>query len=324
MEYLITTRELADAVGVSESSIKRWADQGIVRATRTAGGHRRITLVEAIRFVRSLRLPLVRPEILHLPDVAAIGGAAAPEGGAAAQLFAYLHDGEEAKARGLLQSLYLSGASVAEIVDDVVAPAMARIGDLWRHGAAGILVEHLATEICLHAVGELMVLLPRATGGPLAVGGAPPGDPYALPTLAAAAVLTEEGFRAENLGPHTPFLALLDTLRELGPALVWVSMSAAPEQPERTRGEIVELARAMARIGAAVVVGGRQAQGLSLGREKNLAAIGTMGELAAFARGLAAVGAAAGGDARGVAKEKRGGRSPRAVSRVSKSTGEER
>ncbi|HJL18291.1 MAG TPA: helix-turn-helix domain-containing protein [Sandaracinaceae bacterium LLY-WYZ-13_1] len=38
---LLTTSEAADALGVSPTSIKRWADAGRLPAQKTAGGHRR-------------------------------------------------------------------------------------------------------------------------------------------------------------------------------------------------------------------------------------------------------------------------------------------
>jgi excisionase family DNA binding protein len=52
MQNTLSPRELAAAVGVSESSLKRWADEGRVKVARTAGGHRRIELAEAVRFIR--------------------------------------------------------------------------------------------------------------------------------------------------------------------------------------------------------------------------------------------------------------------------------
>ena len=69
MKTLLSPRELADAIGASESSLKRWTDGGLIVATRTAGGHRRIPLAEAIRFIRETAQPVVRPEILGLGDI---------------------------------------------------------------------------------------------------------------------------------------------------------------------------------------------------------------------------------------------------------------
>src|SRR5437764_13756024 len=73
---LLTPKELAQAIGVSESSLRRWVDAGDIRVARTAGGHRRIELAEAIRFIRHLGIPVVRPEVLGLaPEAARTPGA---------------------------------------------------------------------------------------------------------------------------------------------------------------------------------------------------------------------------------------------------------
>ena len=67
---LLTPKDLADAIGASESALRRWVDGGRIRMLRTAGGHRRIPLQEAIRFVRQTGATIVRPELLGLNQLA--------------------------------------------------------------------------------------------------------------------------------------------------------------------------------------------------------------------------------------------------------------
>jgi excisionase family DNA binding protein len=61
-ERLLTLQEAAMAVGVSASTMRRWADDGRIRAIRTAGGHRRFAL-DAVRQMAADRGPraVVRP-----------------------------------------------------------------------------------------------------------------------------------------------------------------------------------------------------------------------------------------------------------------------
>jgi len=66
VKQTLSPKDLAAAVGVSESSLKRWADDGSILVTRTEGGHRRIAVGEAIRFIRESKLQLVRPGVLGL------------------------------------------------------------------------------------------------------------------------------------------------------------------------------------------------------------------------------------------------------------------
>src|SRR6476659_2016638 len=79
MEKLLTTHDVALAIGASESSLRRWTNSGAIRTQRTVGGHRRIPLSEAIRFVRETGATVVRPELRGFPgaDAAATQTAAA-------------------------------------------------------------------------------------------------------------------------------------------------------------------------------------------------------------------------------------------------------
>jgi excisionase family DNA binding protein len=62
----LSTSEFARALGLSESSVRRLTDSGDVEVHRTRGGHRRIPVSEAIRFVRETSLPVRHPEMLGL------------------------------------------------------------------------------------------------------------------------------------------------------------------------------------------------------------------------------------------------------------------
>lgn len=285
---LLSPRDLAAAIGVSESSIKRWVDDGRIDAIRTAGGHRRIPLPEAIRFVRETRAVLLEPQVLGLGNVARLRDATAGIDAATA-FYDFLRQGAIAEASGTLISLYLDGASVAELIDGPVRQAMTELGELWHGplgGDEGIFVEHRATEMCLQALQQLRQMLPSHIDGPVAVGGAPTGDSYLLPSLAAAMVLTAEGFHAINLGPQTPLAALRKAVATHRPRLVWLSVSIAPN-PDALAAEIGDLAAHLHERRAVLAVGGRRSAELDLDSGPALFQGATMAELAAFARGLA-------------------------------------
>src|SRR3954451_23243331 len=52
---LLTTSQAAGLLGVHESSMKRWANEGKMRLSKTEGGHRRILLEDLLAFARSER-----------------------------------------------------------------------------------------------------------------------------------------------------------------------------------------------------------------------------------------------------------------------------
>jgi len=274
---LLSTRELADALGVSESSLKRWVDAGRIVASRTEGGHRRIPLDEAMRFIRDNQQSIAHPELLDLPEIA-IARARGERFGT------YLHDGDAVGARGWLVARYLEGATIAELADGPIRDAMHALGELWHHDLAGVFVEHRGTDACLQAVAQVRSMMtPPPDSAPLALGGAPSTDPYLLASQLAAMTLAEARMSSINLGPDTPVTAFEAAVARHHPKLVWISVSA---KLSAARGrELVDwMAKIPKRI--AVVVGGQQAQALDIpDRVRRLA---SMAELAAVAADLVA------------------------------------
>lgn len=293
---LLSPKELAQAIGVSESSLKRWADGGRVRVSRTAGGHRRITLAEAIRFVRESRAPVVRPDILGLADVALAvrEGDAATAGSLADQLYRYLSEGRAREARGLLTAAYLDGESMAAICDGPLRTAMTRLGDLFRHDERGVFIEHRATDIAIQAVQHLRTLIEVPAGAPVAVGGGIANDPYVLPPLVGALVLEAEGVQAVNLGPNTPNDALLRAVEQHEAMLAWLSITA-PASMSWLVDQVGQMAGLLAARRVRLMVGGQQVDALLdlQSRHANLTLGRSMSDLVAEVRRVRAASHAA-------------------------------
>lgn len=255
MKQLLSPRELAAAIGASESSLKRWIDSGRLTAARTAGGHRRVTAAEAIRFIRESGSTLVRPECIGMPELGAVAGRARGAGDDTESLFEMLRDGRSEEARGLMIALYLAGFAVSEVFDGPVRESMRRLGELWLHSKEGVFVEHRATDICLQGVNQLRAMFEPPEGAPTAVGGAAPGEQHMLASLMAATTLTAAGFRAVNLGGDSPLPALLAAADAHRPRLLWISATCPPD-PCPTPIEVSGFAQTVLDAGATLVIGG--------------------------------------------------------------------
>ncbi len=252
----LSPRSLAEAIGVSESSLKRWVDDGLLTAHRTAGGHRRIPLNEAIRFIRQIGASVLKPEVLGLFDLAQVPPATDVERDAATLMHKALEAGEASKVRGMVQSLYLSGWSPARIFDGPLRESMTKIGELWLHADWGIVVEHRATDIVISAINQLRLLSPpRGEAAPVALGCAIDEDFHAVPSLMAAAVLGDVGYLDINLGAATPAPVLVAAMNHHKPCLVWVACSL--DKHKNAAGLLEQVAIATRAANIPLVVGGR-------------------------------------------------------------------
>ncbi|MEZ4359810.1 MAG: helix-turn-helix domain-containing protein [Kofleriaceae bacterium] len=266
---LVSPRQLAEAIGVSESSLKRWSDAGKIDVTRTEGGHRRIALTEAVRFIRASRARVIRPDLLGLP-------------GAAPQVTSLLEQLTDGAAREVIASVsagFLDGQPVAALCDGPLRAALTRIGELWRESPEGVMIEHRATAVCLDALAALRALLPAPReGAPAAVGGAPPGDPYLVPSLMCAIALHDVGARAVNLGPECPLDAIVRAVRRERARVAWVSLTAP--LAAAVAAELGAFCEELAGEGVVVVIGGRHREAVPLPRSARTA--GAIGELVAI------------------------------------------
>ena len=286
MKSALSPKDLGAAIGVSESSLKRWADSGLLRVARTAGGHRRIQLQEAIRFVRDQGFRIERPDILGL-EIEATETSATAHGDPATAFHSALCAGDAARARALALNAYLEGMPLAALVDDYLAPAMRSIGDYWRHTEEGILTEHRAADICNQILGRIRGLVSGDEERPAAVGGAPVDEPYVLPSLMAASVLASEGWHDINLSAHTPSGVLAQAAAEADARLVWLALSSE-RNISAIRRLLEDLKDALAQrdVEAAIVVGGPALTGHSALNCDGVYHARSMNELTAFAHGV--------------------------------------
>lgn len=256
MRDLVTPKQVARAIGVSESSLKRWCDQGLIPTVRTAGGHRRLAMPQVMRFLKQRGHRLVDPAVIGLPPTTTGAGGWTLERGLA-RLRDALVAGHEDLARQVVLDLYLARHRISAICDRVIAPAFHDIGRLWGCGDVAIYQERRACEISLRLLHELArLILPPGPHAPPAIGGTLAGDPYLLATTMAELVLCDNGWRATSLGNMLPAETIQQAIRDTRPRLVWLSVSAIEDA-----GSFVEAAAAVfetaRKQGAALAVGGR-------------------------------------------------------------------
>jgi len=275
---------VAQALGVSEASLKRWCDKGLLNVVRTAGGHRRLPINGVMQFIRQQGHEIVRPEVLVLPPATCHIDAALDR--VRDLIRAALEAGDGDRCRRLLFNLYLSGHPTREICDKVIAPAFHDIGDRWSHGDVEVYEERRGVEICMRALYELRAALPTVPAdAPVAFGATLEGDPYTLPTTMVEVALREDGWQAMSYGIGHPAETLCAAFREVRPRLFWLSASAVRSEAEFLP-QYHRIYAEAADCGVAVAVGGRALTD-ALRREMRFSAhCDTIGHLIDFAATL--------------------------------------
>lgn len=284
-DSLLRTRQVAEALGVSVSTIKRWVDSDVLRATRTVGGHRLIPLAEAIHFARRQGLPTEGLELMASVDGGLVGTIDERAREALAML---LREGRSREARAVIRSIHASCRDAVALADRLIQPVMERIGHGWMEGGLDVYQEHQATQTVAASLGDLIAASERTAPGanaPLALGAAPAGDPYVLPVLLGELVLREIGWEVRNLGNNLPLQSLANAVHRYQPALVFLTVSHVADD-DRFLREYQAFQEVAASTKVAVMVGGRA---LTPDRRSKLALAGfgdRMANLSEFAESL--------------------------------------
>jgi len=230
----LSPKEAARVLGSSESSLKRWCDQGLISAVKTSGGHRRLTLDSLIRFAQQSGRPLAHPELAGTPAHTGTGERTLLA--VRDDLYQALLAGNEAACRHLLLDAYKAGVPLARILDEVVAVSFHRIGESYDCGDLEVFYERRAVETCMRVLHEFRRFVDAPPeGAPLAVGGTPACDPYSLPTSMIELVLRQQGWNATSLGARLPFETLVSAVHDLKPRLFWLSVSHIDDEPRFVR-----------------------------------------------------------------------------------------
>ena len=240
MEQNFSPKQIAEALRVSESSIKRWCDRGAIQTVKTLGGHRRIPLDSLLAFLETTKR--------EISDLSAIGMdgssirrnvlspsmAERPADDDVTRLH-YFEDalirGDEKECRRLLIEWYGCVSSFANVGDELICRAFAQLGDLWHQGKIEIFQERRACELCGRLLHEFRRLFAEPSPmAPYAIGAATSGDYYALPGQMVEVTLREAGWQAVNLGVNLPLNTILEAVRIERPKLFWLSVSHLNDQ----------------------------------------------------------------------------------------------
>ncbi len=180
------------------------------------------------------------------------------DGGSGTVLEGYLgalRAGDRPAALALVRNLRADGHDALSIIEDLLAPAQLRIGELWVEDVWSVAQEHAATAISEAALTMLAVeretASPAASGLPLVVVSCVEQEWHALPAQMVAEHLRAAGLAVSYLGANASAQHLVRHVHEVAPRAVLLSCSLGGFLP-LVRRQI----EAVRETGTPVVVGG--------------------------------------------------------------------
>jgi DNA-binding transcriptional MerR regulator/methylmalonyl-CoA mutase cobalamin-binding subunit len=219
-------------------------------------------------------------------------GAAPPSAHADSVLTACVEAVRRLDGADLEQRLHQAAVDLGRtaLLERVVAPLMARIGELWRRGDLRPVHEHLATAAVRSLVGVLQQSeLPTPASSPLLLVTTPSHQLHEVGALLVAATGAAEGWRVTYLGPDLPAEEIAAAARQTGARAVALSITYPPDDPA-LGDELRRLARLLD-PGVALLIGGRSAAAYRDRLEESPAVYGEdLGELRRLLSGLRARG----------------------------------
>lgn len=241
MNDLISTSEAAGIAGVGVSSIKRWVDEGRLRAVRTPGGHRRLNRLEFQSFLSASTVQ-----------------SGQSENDAATQWAErILTNGHHELQSNLMAARGRLGSWSSAMTE--VGKGVREIGLRWEKETISIYEERIASERLSRALASIHDSMPRSIDDPVCLLACAEGEYHTLGLSLLQPVLRESGWASIWLGPPMPTTELCKTIESTNVKIVALSASSIMSDSERLKSQTEEVAKTCKKRGVDLVVGGRGA-----------------------------------------------------------------
>ena len=148
--------------------------------------------------------------------------------------------GDQSGSWSIINGALESGASVEDVICEVVVPALRSVGDEWAHGRLQIFEEHRATSIVMATLGRMQGL-PQRRGrkrGTVLIA-CPVNETHGLPAAICAELIRSRGFTPFNLGADNPIETIIDAAASTD-ELMAIILSTVSSTPQKVVVDSVE------------------------------------------------------------------------------------
>lgn len=156
--------------------------------------------------------------------------------------------------RGVRHAMLLGSAK--KVFDGIFAPVLHRVGADWHEGKLSIAQEHLVTEALGNATRDLLRIVQPDSDAKQIILACVAGELHSIPLYGSALHFIQWGYRVVILGVNTPPEALAQSVAQLSPAAIGLSVTYPPSL-EATRALIPAYIEACQ--GRPLIVGGASA-----------------------------------------------------------------
>lgn len=229
---VLTTAQAAEVLGVHESSIKRWCNEGILPFEKTDGLHRRILLSDLLAFSKEhgheARLLRFHPHAGAVYEATELADREKDASDLVQLGKLFIMRGEFFHLKNLFHFVLEDRRlSKSYLFDQFFAPLMSLIGREWESGAIDVAVEHYVSE-CLsdaldHARYEVFRSPDHAAKSALV--SCSEGNWHSFGAKCAQILLQASGYSVHYLGVSTPFSDLSKFMTRLGSRTLVLSFS---------------------------------------------------------------------------------------------------
>lgn len=243
---ILTTRQVAELLAVSEATVKRWADAGTLLCFRTPGGHRKFRNADIADFRKRHQY--------EIEKLSSDGGAEDYVG----QFRSLALSGDADRLVTLIAQLRMKGLTLAAVFDTVATPALVDIGERWARGAVSVAQEHLAAQTVIDALARVRALIEvPATRGRILFA-APGEEQHDIALRMSSVIASGMGYSSMMLGARCPIGDLALMVAAERPGAVVLSFSVT-HPFEGVREAIQQISLATRGVGARLFVGGEGA-----------------------------------------------------------------
>jgi MerR family transcriptional regulator, light-induced transcriptional regulator len=257
---ILSTVDVARLFDVTETTVKRWADDGTLRCHKTPGGHRKFPMRNVVEFAERNKFEPVGVLALSMRD----GLGASIQVAILDRDFPSLVNAFVEKALSpdrtdlylFFSFLYEHRIALWEIYDKVLYPGMRELGERWQRGEIGINQEHRASYETLDALARLQSeIFVKPDNGKSVVFACPGEELHEIGLRSAAYMFEAEGWTTHYVGARTPAVAVISAIQDLRPSLLALSLTY-PADPGRALEDLRLLSATVHSMGVPVVVGG--------------------------------------------------------------------